>query len=101
MRMLIQFTEVEINLLYELKRPHTIVDFIGNLTVDDGSEWLEFIQILLKSYYAKQRKLGDIFQCNSGNEENKSWSFYTKYRHKYNVQFTDHKKKSSASIHLA
>jgi len=91
MRMLTQFTEVEITVLYKLKRPHPIVDFIGNITVNDGSEWLELIQISLKSY-AKQRKLGDIFQCNSENEENKSWSLYTKYRHKYNVQFTDHKK---------
>ena len=68
-----------------------MIDFIDNLTGDDGSEWLVFIQISLKSY-VKHRKL-DMFQCNSRNDENKSWLLYTKYRHKYNVQFTDHKKK--------
>jgi len=68
-----------------------MVDFIDNLTGDDGSEWLVFIQISLKSYVT-HKKL-DMFQCNSRNDDNKNWLLYTKYRHKYIVQFTDHKKK--------
>jgi len=37
--MLIQFTEVEINLLYELKRPHPIVDFVEIICEAEKIKW--------------------------------------------------------------
>ena len=50
MAMLNQFTAVDLDVLYELKRAHPIVDFVGHLTDTDDNTWLVFIQISLQSY---------------------------------------------------
>ena len=78
---------LEKNVLYELKRAHPIVDCVGHLTDDGNIEWLVFVQISLQPYKDHPKKLSKMFNCNSGNPVNKSWSLYTHYRHAYDIDY--------------
>ena len=76
-----QNTPVQPDQLYELKRAHPVIDFVGLLTSTDKDkgQWLVLIQVSLQSYQQHKTKLVDMFKQGSGNEENNSWSLYTKY----------------------
>lgn len=86
-------TEVKLDVLYELKRAHPIVDFVGHLTGNDNNQWLMFIQISLQPYQQHRTKLGDIFRRTSENITNKSWSLYTGFRQLYSINYHDTSKK--------
>jgi len=92
MEKLLNSTTVQTNIMYELRRAHPIIDFVGNLTDDRNKEWLVFIQISLQSYTAHKKKLYEMLQRNSGNDENASWSLYTKYRNRFEVDYNDESK---------
>ena len=86
-------TEVELGVIYELKRAHPIIDFAAHLTDNDNVNWLVFIQISLQTYSQHGSKLGDMFKRTSENTTNKSWSMYTHFRHLYSVGYSDDKTK--------
>ena len=73
---------------YELKTAHPIVDCVGCLKGESLQKWLAFIQISLQSY-EQHKQLSQLFCCNTGNPDNKSWSLYTYYRHLYNIDYND------------
>jgi len=77
-----QNTPVQPDQLYELKRAHPVIDFVGLLTSTTESKWLVFIQLSLQSYQQHRSKLVDMFKQGSGNEENNSWSLYIIVRHR-------------------
>ena len=87
-------TGVEADQLYELKRAHPIVDFVGNLKASGGGgeEWLVFIQISLQTYKDHKSKLVDMFKRNSRNTKNKTWSLYTEYINKFSIGYTNNSK---------
>ena len=82
-----QYTPVQPDQLYELKRAHPVIDFVGLLTSTTKSKWLVFIQVSLQSYQQHKSKLVNMFKQGSGNKKNNSWSLYTKYRHLYQIDY--------------
>lgn len=82
-----QDTAVQPDQLYELKRAHPVIDFVGLLTSTTKSKWLVFIQVSLQSYQQHESKLVNMFKQGSRNKENNSCSLYTKYRHLYQIDY--------------
>ena len=57
-----QNTPVQPDQLYELKRAHSVIDFVGLLTSTTESKWLVFIQVSLQSYQQHKSKLVNMFK---------------------------------------